>query len=351
VLVVRAGAAAPRAVCGLSCYLTLPDILRYPTALIFRSIYSSSITRDGRQDPPHRPPATIAARSGLTSGQLTSSRDIKKAPHRSGSLSAWQTATQLRDKQIYGSDIDDDVDAILEAMDKFTPWHLDARLVAARYDRGMRRRAVLAIAVGMLALAGCGGPNLPAPPSSSESLTVGSEQTPSAEPSAVPTAPSSTPTAETLPASTWECNELLSTAWLRDHIDERLEDPREFGTFTDDGLPGPVAQKAFESARVLRFCGWGIPESDGGFSLTVLSIEPAAQETLIGAMAGSRLYTRRIEYTNPIYSRFLDDGIGWGFAQGFAAGYWIVSQGTMIDPDTASEFVYMALEAATSAVR
>lgn len=215
----------------------------------------------------------------------------------------------------------------------------------------MPRRPLYALAlVGALALTGCNGPNLPAPPSPSESVIVGSEQTPSAAPSAEPTeasAPSPTPTTEALPTTAPECSELLSTAWLQGHIDERLEDPREFHTFTGDGLPGPVAQKVFETASVLRFCGWGIPNSDGGFSLTVLSIEPAAQETLVNAMAGSRLYTHRIEYSDPIYSRSLDNGIGWGFAQGFAEGYWVVSQGTMIDPDTSSEFVHMALEVAT----
>lgn len=201
--------------------------------------------------------------------------------------------------------------------------------------------AVLLLFTGALALTGCTADPATTPaPSPTQDVIVGSEQTPTPTPEPSPTT--------ALPTAAPACDQILPIVWLQDHIDDRLTDGVEFDTFSADALPGPVAKKAFESATVLRACGWGIPNSDGGFSAVLLTITPDAEAELIAAMASSSLYLHRIDHQSPVSSRVLDDGIGWGFAQGFDGGYWAVVQGTMIDPDTSAELVGMALESAAS---
>ncbi len=121
------------------------------------------------------------------------------------------------------------------------------------------------------------------------------------------------------------------------------------GPFTANGLPGPVAKKAFETASVLRRCGWGIPYSDGGFHVTILTITPEAETELDTALSSSSVYTAQHGHNRSIYSRVWDDGIGWGFAQGFDSGYWVVSSGTMVSPETTAELVGKTLDVLVAA--
>jgi hypothetical protein len=215
---------------------------------------------------------------------------------------------------------------------------------------------MLALAVaGILSLAGCTASGPDVEPTPSQSAILGSEQTPTPTPSSTPTAeetpePSPEPTATPLPETAPDCGQLISLAWLRENLDDEVEGPDVEGTLTEESLPGPVAREAFESATVIRSCVWGIPYSDGAFRLSILSIAPGAQQKLIDAMAASSLYTRHDDRPYPIYSRTVNDSIGaGGYAQGFAAGYWVMATGTLIDADTAAQIVGIALDAAVTA--
>ena len=212
-----------------------------------------------------------------------------------------------------------------------------------------RRPALVAFALaGALTLTACAPAATPeAEPVPTQPLVVGSTHTPEPEPTTSAT-PDPTPTViETEPRTAPECTGILDTAWLQENIDDRLDDGREYHTFAADGLPGPVARKAFASSEVLRACGWGIPQSDGGFGVAVLTITPEAEAELDAALAASSVYTADHGHSRSIYSRTLDDGINWGFAQGFDSGYWVVTRGTMIDPGTAALLTGLALDTLT----
>lgn len=87
---------------------------------------------------------------------------------------------------------------------------------------------------------------------------------------------------------------------------------------------------------MLRSCYWEIPQSDGGFSVAVLTTEPDDEQTLSGALAASDVYTTRDDVGYTMYTRVIEDGIGASFAQGFAHGYWVVAQGTMLSEEHAA---------------
>lgn len=221
----------------------------------------------------------------------------------------------------------------------------------------MTRRTftVLAIA-GALALAGCAAEPAPTP-TRSQSVIAGSDQTPTPEPSPPPApdpevdvTPTPVVTETPLPTAAPSCDELISLDWLQSKLDPRIGKPMEYThRYRADALPGPVAQKVFTSATLLRACAWAIPDSDAGFSVAVLSVPKGPQDELVAAMASSSIYDLRPEHSFPSYSRNLTDGIGWGFAQGFDGGYWAVAQGSLTDPDMSSDLVEMALGASLAA--
>lgn len=98
---------------------------------------------------------------------------------------------------------------------------------------------------------------------------------------------------------------------------------------------------------MLRSCFWGIPETDGGFSVAVLTIGSEDEQTLTDALASSDVYTTRNDVGYPMYTRTIEDGIGASFAQGFAHGYWVVAQGTMLSEEHAAVIANRALENAS----
>lgn len=143
------------------------------------------------------------------------------------------------------------------------------------------------------------------------------------------------------------CDELAPIDWLHERIHPDIEPFHGGYEFTADGLPGPVAKEAFLSSTVLRSCFWGIPQTDGGFSVAVLNIKPGDEQTLAAALAASDVYTTRDDVGYTMYTRVIEDGIGASFAQGFAHGYWVVAQGTMLSEEHAAIIANLALENAS----
>ncbi len=109
------------------------------------------------------------------------------------------------------------------------------------------------------------------------------------------------------------CEDLGDVDWMREHLDDEVDWPDEMPERSLGSLPGPVANAAL--SEVFRVCEWGIPYSDGAFTVSLLAIAADAQQELADAMAASSLYTERTEHSSTIYSRTLDGSIGAG---GFA---------------------------------
>jgi len=118
--------------------------------------------------------------------------------------------------------------------------------------------------------------------------------TPEASPSASPTpteaaseSPTPSPTAEPAPLTIPECDILLPLALAQDSFSENTELLGEFATsqFGIDGVPAAAA--AVASASQVRYCGWGVPFSDGVFTLLVAEISAADRAALEAALPGA----------------------------------------------------------------
>ncbi|WP_191281459.1 hypothetical protein [Pseudolysinimonas yzui] len=140
---------------------------------------------------------------------------------------------------------------------------------------GTRRRShiVIPIAGVILAmLAGCAAPD-PSPSASSTS-------TPSVTPS-----PTAEATAE--PLTIPDCETLLPLADAQALFSANTEFFGEFAAvqFGVDGVP--EAATALAGASLWRFCGWGVPSSDGAFTLLVAEIAPDDRAALEAALTGA----------------------------------------------------------------
>ncbi len=122
----------------------------------------------------------------------------------------------------------------------------------AAFAPGRLRGALLVsgIMFALMALTGC-------VPSDDSGSPVKSEA-PSASPSESPTA-SPTTKALVLPES---CKDLVSTSWIKANFGDAVE-PIPF----DPSSGGPVSQDFVSRGGIV--CFWGIPQSDGGFTLSI----------------------------------------------------------------------------------
>jgi hypothetical protein len=131
-------------------------------------------------------------------------------------------------------------------------------------------RAYVSIAVVTLALlAGCAGP--------APSDTPGPSGTPpeSASPSATP---------EPAPLGIPGCDALLPLVLAQDLFSENTEAFGELATIQFDVFGVPEAADVLAAAAQSRFCGWGVPNSDGAFTLLVAEITPADRSLVEAAL-------------------------------------------------------------------
>jgi hypothetical protein len=118
--------------------------------------------------------------------------------------------------------------------------------------------------------------------------------TPGGSPSASPTpsgaaseSPTPSPTAEPAPLTIPECDILLPLADAQAAFSENTEFLGEFET-SQFGIEGvPAAAAAVTGASQVRYCGWGVPFSDGAFSLLVAEISAADRATLDATLPGA----------------------------------------------------------------
>jgi len=232
------------------------------------------------------------------------------------------------------------------------------RVRPRRYADRVRRHllTIPAVVLGAALLSGC------TPGDSGGGLvgTVPTSPAPTSTPAtATPSTPAPSPTADADPSpepkAAPECKAIASLEWLKSNFDDQLDGPDEFD-FSGDGLPGPTAQNAAAQSDDLISCAWGIPYSDGVFTVSVLAITPEAEEPLVAALQSSAKYDARADsyigpdgVPAPTFSHTFEDGIGFGLAYAFYDGYWVIASGTMISPDDAVVLTQKALTAATAA--
>lgn len=181
------------------------------------------------------------------------------------------------------------------------------------------------MAVGAFALAGCA--------TSADANAGASQPAVSSSPSASSSSPAPsgsyvapTPDAETAAA----CEKLLPLQSIRDS-----EGPGgaawqqiEFATKPlTEKVSGPAAQEAAAKSTEELTCGWGVPQSDTGMSITVATIPDDARATLIDALNASEYRHASIEGFD-VYT-FVTQGIGGtsGYAFDTKGTWWILSGG------------------------
>jgi hypothetical protein len=118
-------------------------------------------------------------------------------------------------------------------------------------------------------------------------LLVGCAPAPTSTPTDTPppsASPSATPEATALPLSIPECETLLPLALAQDLFSANTEFFGEFAAaqFGVDGVP--EAATALAGAGQWRFCGWGVPSSDGAFTLLVAEIASDDRAALEAAL-------------------------------------------------------------------
>lgn len=139
----------------------------------------------------------------------------------------------------------------------------------------MRGRVLMGAAALALLLAGCTPAAEPPTPEASPSVT----ESPTATPE-----PTTEPAVE--PLTVPECETMVPLAYA---VEQFGGSTAYFGELTAADyvfrMTVPGAPEALTSAEVFRGCSWGVPNSDGFFSLAVASVTPDIYGSLQSALA------------------------------------------------------------------
>lgn len=167
-----------------------------------------------------------------------------------------------------------------------------------------------------------GLPAAPQEPAEEPEPSVSPSPSPSPSPSASPGAPDAS---AVLPA----CGELLPIAVVRDLFADAAE-PLEATGSPADHMPGPLAASTVREASQSRMCTWGIPFSDGGFSVVTAQITAAAQSRLLTSLRSARSYTERAIDGEPAFTYTAETELGTTtVVYVFVGDVWITVNGTL----------------------
>jgi hypothetical protein len=166
-------------------------------------------------------------------------------------------------------------------------------------------------------------------------VLVGCTPTPSVTPTPTDSTPASaTPTAtpEPAPLTIPECETLLPIALAHDLFSGNTEFFGEFPPAEFGGLfAGPEATDALAGASDARLCRWGVPNSDGAFSLVVAEISADDRAALEGALtaAGFSVVTMGTVTGFDAESEGMVSSLAATHL--FTGNVWIVCDGTTLD--------------------
>jgi hypothetical protein len=133
-------------------------------------------------------------------------------------------------------------------------------------------RALVSIAaVAVVLLTGCGPVTPSASPDPSETLSASATPTPT---------PTPEPAALVIP----ECDSLVPLALAKSLFADNTEFIGEFDPAQFAIEDVPAVAPAVADATQTRYCGWGVPQSDGVFTLFVAEISAADRASLEAAL-------------------------------------------------------------------
>ena len=168
-------------------------------------------------------------------------------------------------------------------------------------------------------------PGLPAAPTQpSEEPEPSASPTPSPSPT-----PSSSPGAPDASAVLPACGELLPIAVVRDLFADAAEPLKATGSPADH-MPGPLAASTVREASQSRMCTWGIPFSDGGFSVVTAQMAAPAQARLLSSLRSAQAYTERAIDGEPAFTYSAETELGTTtVVYVFVGDVWITVNGTL----------------------
>jgi hypothetical protein len=183
------------------------------------------------------------------------------------------------------------------------------------------KRALLASVVVLVALAGCAAePPAPTP-------------TPTTSATAVKPTPKPTPTTTLPPLAIPDCETLLPLASAKALFGANTEFLGETPAGEYVGRLGvPSEPVVLSTASPARACRWGVPNSDGVFSVVVAGITDAEQATL-----QAELLTKGYAETSPGTFQLAAEGeaSSLGTTQLFSGDSWIIADMTTLDSSAA----------------
>ena len=180
------------------------------------------------------------------------------------------------------------------------------------------------VAALSIALVGC-------TPSGDPDPTPSASDTASTEPSPDATSdgpPMTEPPADEIDLDALACTDLLDVAVARAQFGPDAQfiaqlDPGELTGI----MAGPGAETALTEATQTIGCIWGIPQSDGAFTVVVAALPQASRDTLTTAL-GSSVFTGSLLGTSPAYTWERDDALGvFTTVYAFASPLWVTVTG------------------------
>ncbi|RZI95910.1 MAG: hypothetical protein EOO67_01595 [Microbacterium sp.] len=219
----------------------------------------------------------------------------------------------------------------------FTVVVLDAVLLTVQGPAWPHGRDLALQVLASLRAANPGLPDVPVDPVPSE--TAAPSPSPSPSPSATPDSPDA-PDAAVIPS----CGELIPLPVVRALFADAADTIAVSGSPADH-MPGPLAARTVRTASQAEMCAWGVPASDGGFSVVTAEITAKARDELIDALRSASGYRERALGGEIAFTREVDNELGTTtVAYVFVDTVWITVNGTL-DTRTARELAAEALDA------
>lgn len=182
-----------------------------------------------------------------------------------------------------------------------------------------------AAVIAAMTLAGCAGGSAP---TGSPSETASSSPDAGAEGPSSSAPPAPQPSTETVEFSIPACADQLDLSVVQANFSANAEFigellPEELGGV----MAGPVAETALSEATQKHGCVWGVPQSDGGFTVVVAELPSASRDTLTAELAASS-FTGSLIGTSPAYTWEREDAIGTiTTVYAFASPVWVTVTG------------------------
>ncbi|WP_425839556.1 hypothetical protein [Microbacterium sp. PA5] len=183
-------------------------------------------------------------------------------------------------------------------------------------------------------------PTLPGTPTATPSPTA--TTTPSPTPS--PTATAGASDRAVLPS----CGTLLPLSTVHALFGDAAE-PLDAGGSAADHMPGPLAAETAARAVQSEVCSWGIPFSDGGFSVVAAELTTAARDRLVSSLRTAASYRATTIAGATAFTHSEESEFGTiAVVYVFTGRVWITVTGTLT-VETGSEFAGSALDAVRAA--